>query len=102
MLARQACFIATSGEFGGALTMLTATNASWVSRISAIVIALAPLAALGQQAALPPPLAEFLASLPQPPRQLTPATGKALNDAIAELQAKRYDKARAALGELSL
>jgi hypothetical protein len=82
--------------------MLTATNASWVSRISAIVIALAPLAALGQPAALPPPLAEFLASLPQPPRQLTLATSRALNDAIAELQAMRYDRARAALGELSL
>jgi hypothetical protein len=83
--------------------MLTATNASWVSRILglAIVIALTPVAALAQpDPAMPRALAELLASLPRPP--LRAETGKALNDAIAALQAERYTEARAALGNLSL
>jgi hypothetical protein len=83
--------------------MLTATNASLISRISAIVIALGSFSALAQpDLELPPPLAAFLESLPKPPRQLTPATAKALNEAIAELRAERYGEARAALGELDL
>jgi hypothetical protein len=83
--------------------MLTATNASLISRISAIVIALGSFPALAQQAAeLPPPLAAFLESLPKLPRQLTPATAKALNEAIGELRAERYAEARAALGVLDL
>jgi multidrug efflux pump subunit AcrA (membrane-fusion protein) len=83
--------------------MLTATNASWATRISAIVVALGSCAALAQQdSAMPPPLAAFLESLPQPPRQMTPATGKALNVAIAALNAERYDEARAALGVLKV
>jgi hypothetical protein len=82
--------------------MLTATNAARVSRVAAIVIMAAPLAALAQRdPPLPPPLAEFLASLPQA-RQLTRTTSKALNDAIAALSAKRYDEARAALATLKL
>ena len=100
-LACQGCFIATSSEPGD-LTMLTPTNTSWVSRILGAVIALTPLAGLAQRdAAMPPPLAEFLSSLPQV-RHLTPATAKDLNRAIAALKAERYDEARAALGELSL
>jgi hypothetical protein len=80
--------------------MLTPT---WTSRISAIVIALTPLAGLAQgDVAMPPPLAEFLASLPQTARQRGPTASRAHNRAIAALNAERYDKARAVLGELSL
>ena len=82
--------------------MLTATNASWVSRIlsAAIVIALAPIAAHAQRdAAMPRALVELLASLP---RVLSPEVSKALNEAIAALKAERYSEARAALSHLSL
>ncbi len=87
--------------------MRTATSGSRLSRVTGIVllIALTPLAALAQgNSGLPPPLAEFLSSLPPLPlRQVIgPATGKALNDAIAALKAERYDEARAALGSLTL
>jgi hypothetical protein len=83
--------------------MPKATKASWVSRIPAIVIALAPLAVPAQdQPAMPRALADFLASLPQPARQLTPRTSRALNEAIAALRAERYEKARDALADLPL
>ena len=83
--------------------MLTNTNASWVVRASAIAIALVPLAAMAQaSSAMPRPLAEFLASLPQAGRHLGLTTSRALNEAIAALKAERYTEARAALAELRL
>lgn len=82
--------------------MLTPTNTSWVSRILGLVIALTPLAGFAQRdAAMPAPLAKFLSSLPQS-RQITPPTGRVLNEAIAALKSERYDEARAELGKLNL
>jgi hypothetical protein len=82
--------------------MPTPTTTSWVSGSLGALVALAPLTGLAQQdTAMPAPLVEFLSSLPRP-LQLSPTTAKALNEAVAAIRAKRYDEARAALGELDL
>ena len=61
--------------------MLSATKASWVTRVSALVVALTPLATFAQ---------------------IGLTTGKALNEAIAALNAGRYDQAREAIAGLRL
>jgi tetratricopeptide (TPR) repeat protein len=84
--------------------MSTATNASWVTRVAALVVALTPLATLAHQDSAIPRLldTELSSSLPAVPQVFTLPTARALNDAIAALNEGRYDQAREALGRLRL
>jgi hypothetical protein len=88
------------------------TKAKAVARLSSIaailVVVLAPLAAFAQRttdgASPPRPVEEVVAELPRFTGNgtINLPTGRALNDAIAALNAEKYAEARAALGKLRL
>jgi hypothetical protein len=81
--------------------MQTATSWSLLPRISAIllVLTLSPLAALAQDDGLLPAVREFSIRDLAP---MSPRVGEAFNEAVAALNAGRFDKAGDAIGKLRL
>jgi hypothetical protein len=81
--------------------MPSATNPSLLARSSAVVfvIAISPFATFGQDNGPPRAVREFSVVQPQ---QMSPQVGKAFNEAISAMNAKRFDAARRAIGELRL
>ena len=82
--------------------MRSATSWPRPSRIAVavLVLALSPLAALAQDNGVPRAIREF--SPPPRAQSISGQTGKALNEAISAMNAKRFDAARKAIGELRL
>ncbi|HET7609244.1 MAG TPA: hypothetical protein VFL84_11245 [Gammaproteobacteria bacterium] len=82
--------------------MRCATSWSRPSRIAVavLVLALSPLAALAQGNGVPRAIGEF--SPPTRAQSISAQTGKALNEAISAMNAKRFAAARTAIGELRL
>ena len=81
--------------------MQTATSWSLLPRISAIllVLTLSPLATLAQDDGLLPAVREFSLRDLAP---MSPRVGDAFNEAVAALNAGRFDKAGDAIGKLRL
>ena len=83
--------------------MQTPTRSSRCSQVSAVVVLLlSPLATLAQDDGPPQAVRESSAPVPKRAQMISPRAGKALNEAIAALNAGRCDDARRAIGELRL